>query len=69
MNVARGGTLHQHLPRIVGHEGHSPAPGIYGSTVVHVVPASKLAEIPPPSLTVYLLTTTRELTSSAATSS
>jgi putative glutamine amidotransferase len=27
MNVALGGTLVQHLPDAVGHEGHSPTPG------------------------------------------
>lgn len=25
LNVALGGTLHQHLPEVVGHEGHRPA--------------------------------------------
>ena len=27
MNVARGGTLIQHLPDVVGHQEHSPTPG------------------------------------------
>lgn len=27
--VAHGGALHQHLPEVVGHEGHRPAPGAY----------------------------------------
>ncbi|MFD2355058.1 gamma-glutamyl-gamma-aminobutyrate hydrolase family protein [Nonomuraea ferruginea] len=26
LNIALGGTLHQHLPDVVGHTGHSPAP-------------------------------------------
>ena len=30
MTVAAGGNLHQHLPEVVGHEGHRPAPGVYG---------------------------------------
>ena len=30
--VAYGGTLHQHLPDVVGHDGHRPAPGVYGGT-------------------------------------
>ena len=30
LNVARGGTLHQHLPERIGHESHRPAPGKYG---------------------------------------
>src|SRR5260221_5611802 len=27
INVARGGSLHQHLPDVVGHGGHAPGPG------------------------------------------
>lgn len=45
LNVARGGTLVQHLPEIVGHEGHSPGPGHYGRTHVHVVEDSRLRTI------------------------
>ena len=29
LNVARGGTLHQHLPELVGHERHRPTPGSF----------------------------------------
>ncbi|HEV3000744.1 MAG TPA: gamma-glutamyl-gamma-aminobutyrate hydrolase family protein [Solirubrobacteraceae bacterium] len=29
MNVAAGGTLHQHLPEVVGHDGHRPTPGAF----------------------------------------
>jgi putative glutamine amidotransferase len=29
MNVAAGGTLHQHLPDVVGHDGHRPTPGVF----------------------------------------
>jgi putative glutamine amidotransferase len=43
INVERGGTLHQHLPDVVGHDGHSPDPGGYGSHKVSVAPASRLA--------------------------
>jgi putative glutamine amidotransferase len=45
LNVARGGTLHQHLPALVGHDGHSPVPGSYGSHLVRVAPGSRLAGI------------------------
>jgi putative glutamine amidotransferase len=45
INVSLGGTLHQHLPDVVGHEGHAPAPGVYGSHVVRVAPDSRLGEI------------------------
>lgn len=44
LNVARGGTLHQHLPDLVGHEGHSPGPGLYGATEVALEPGSTLAQ-------------------------
>ncbi|HEU5417505.1 MAG TPA: gamma-glutamyl-gamma-aminobutyrate hydrolase family protein [Streptosporangiaceae bacterium] len=45
MNVALGGTLHQHLPDVVGHDGHSPEPGGYGAHEVAVAPGSRLASI------------------------
>ncbi len=45
MAVAAGGTLAQHVPDIVGHQGHSPAPGVYGRTSVEVAPASQLGGI------------------------
>jgi gamma-glutamyl-gamma-aminobutyrate hydrolase PuuD len=45
VNVARGGTLHQHLPEIVGHDGHAPSPGHYGQIEVDVVAGSKLEGI------------------------
>jgi len=45
LNVARGGTLHQHLPDLVGHDGHSPLPGGYGSHPVRIAPGSRLAAI------------------------
>jgi putative glutamine amidotransferase len=45
VNVALGGTLHQHLPTLVGHEGHSPEPHGYGSHKVSVTAGSQLAGI------------------------
>jgi putative glutamine amidotransferase len=45
INVARGGTLHQHLPDLVGHTGHGPTPGAYGSHPVRVTPGSGLAGV------------------------
>jgi putative glutamine amidotransferase len=45
LNVARGGALHQHLPDIVGHAGHSPAAGEYAWHQVDVAPASRIGEI------------------------
>ncbi|MCT9929159.1 gamma-glutamyl-gamma-aminobutyrate hydrolase family protein [Planotetraspora sp. A-T 1434] len=38
LNVARGGTLHQHLPDVVGHTAHSPAPGTFGRVPVRLSP-------------------------------
>jgi putative glutamine amidotransferase len=37
MAVAAGGTLQQHLPDVVGHDEHSPAPGVYGTHSVRTV--------------------------------
>ena len=48
LNVARGGTMHQHLPNAPGLDGlaaHTPVPGTYGSHPVRIAPGSKLAEI------------------------
>jgi len=45
LNVALGGTLHQHLPDLVGHEGHSPVAGGYGTHQVKAAPDSRLAGI------------------------
>jgi putative glutamine amidotransferase len=43
INVALGGTLIQHLPDVLGHDGHSPDPAGYGSHKVSVAPGSELA--------------------------
>ena len=43
LNVALGGTLHQHLPNLAGHDGHSPVSGGYGPHRVTVAPGSRLA--------------------------
>jgi putative glutamine amidotransferase len=43
MNVARGGSLVQHLPDVVGHEGHAPGVGVYGRHAVTVEPGSRTA--------------------------
>jgi len=45
INVAFGGSLHQHLPDVVGHDEHAPKPGAFGSHQVKVAPGSRLAEI------------------------
>jgi gamma-glutamyl-gamma-aminobutyrate hydrolase PuuD len=41
LNVALGGTLTQHLPDAVDHDGHNPSPGVFGATVVTLDPHGK----------------------------
>lgn len=36
MAVHAGGALHQHVPDVVGHEGHDPGGDAYGSTLVTI---------------------------------
>lgn len=43
LNVARGGTLVQHLPDAVGHSGHAPISGGHGLHDVRVEAGSRLA--------------------------
>jgi gamma-glutamyl-gamma-aminobutyrate hydrolase PuuD len=42
LNVAFGGTLHQHLPDVVGHDGHNPSPGVFNDVDVRLDPASRV---------------------------
>ncbi|MEV7965262.1 gamma-glutamyl-gamma-aminobutyrate hydrolase family protein [Sphaerisporangium sp. NPDC088356] len=44
LNVSLGGSLHQHLPDVVGHSGHSPAPGEFGHLPVRLAPGSRVAD-------------------------
>ncbi|GLU46145.1 gamma-glutamyl-gamma-aminobutyrate hydrolase family protein [Nocardiopsis ansamitocini] len=43
LNVARGGTLHQHLPDVVGHSGHRSEVAVFGPHDVKVAPDSLTA--------------------------
>ena len=43
LNVALGGTLHQHLPDVVGHSGHLHTPGAFGDHEVRLEPGSLAA--------------------------
>ncbi|WP_405145350.1 gamma-glutamyl-gamma-aminobutyrate hydrolase family protein [Sphaerisporangium sp. NBC_01403] len=45
LNVSLGGSLHQHLPDVVGHSGHSPAPGEFGHLPVRLAPGSAIAGV------------------------
>jgi gamma-glutamyl-gamma-aminobutyrate hydrolase PuuD len=42
LNVAFGGTLHQHLPDVVGHDGHNPTPGVFNDIDVRLDPARRV---------------------------
>ncbi|MGK5632582.1 gamma-glutamyl-gamma-aminobutyrate hydrolase family protein [Streptomyces sp. URMC 123] len=52
LNVALGGTLVQHLPDRVGHEGHTGPPGAFAAHEVIPVPGTRLAKALPEPLTV-----------------
>lgn len=45
MAVAAGGTLEQHLPDVVGHDEHSPAPGVYGTHSVRTVEGTRVSAL------------------------
>jgi putative glutamine amidotransferase len=45
VNVALGGTLHQHLPDVVGHTGYQPGAAVFGHEEVEVEHDSRLAAI------------------------
>ena len=45
INVALGGSLHQHLPDVVGNDSHSPEQAGYGSHKVSVASGSQLAAV------------------------
>lgn len=45
LNVARGGTLHQHLPDVLGAPTHRPVPGTFARVPVLVERGTRLAAI------------------------
>jgi gamma-glutamyl-gamma-aminobutyrate hydrolase PuuD len=45
LNVVLGGSLHQHLPDVAGHEGHQPSPGVFGAVDVNIEPGTRTAEL------------------------
>jgi len=45
LNVARGGSLEQHLPDVVGHEGHRETRGAFSDHEVRLEPGSRTAAI------------------------
>jgi gamma-glutamyl-gamma-aminobutyrate hydrolase PuuD len=52
LNVHLGGTLHQHLPDVVGHTGHQPEVGCFGPIEVRIESGSRLSKIMDESSTV-----------------
>ncbi|WP_035799585.1 gamma-glutamyl-gamma-aminobutyrate hydrolase family protein [Kitasatospora mediocidica] len=47
-----GGTLHQHLPDVLGHSGHLPEPGVFGAHPVRFADGSIAASVFGPSAVV-----------------
>ena len=45
LNVARGGDLVQHLPEVVGHEGHKHTPGVFADHGVEILPGTRLSGV------------------------
>jgi gamma-glutamyl-gamma-aminobutyrate hydrolase PuuD len=45
LNVELGGTLHQHLPDVVGHLDHRAEPYVFGDVDVETVPGTLAAEV------------------------
>jgi putative glutamine amidotransferase len=45
LNVACGGTLHQHLPDVVGHDGHATTPGHLDAHAVQIAPDTRIGSI------------------------
>jgi putative glutamine amidotransferase len=45
LNVALGGTLHQHLPEVVGHSRHQAGNAVFSTSTVRTVPGTRLASL------------------------
>jgi putative glutamine amidotransferase len=45
INVALGGTLHQHLPDVLGHTRHQQGNAVFSTSSVHTVAGTKLAAL------------------------
>jgi putative glutamine amidotransferase len=45
LNVALGGTLHQHLPDVVGHTNHQAGNAVFSTSHVRTVPGTRLAAL------------------------
>jgi putative glutamine amidotransferase len=45
INVALGGTLHQHLPDVLGHNHHQQGNAVFSTSSVRTVPGTRLAAL------------------------
>lgn len=45
LNVALGGSLHQHLPDVVGHSRHQAGNALFSTSSVRTVPGTRLASL------------------------
>jgi putative glutamine amidotransferase len=45
INVALGGTLHQHLPDVLGHTHHQQGNAVFSTSAVRTVPGTRLAAL------------------------
>ena len=45
LNVALGGTLHQHLPDVIGHSGHRAGNAVFNTLPVRTVAGTRLAAL------------------------
>jgi putative glutamine amidotransferase len=45
LNVALGGTLHQHLPDVVGHSRHQAGNAVFSTSRVHIESGTRLAAL------------------------
>jgi putative glutamine amidotransferase len=45
LNVALGGTLHQHLPDVIGHSGHRAGNAVFNTLPVRTVAGTRLAAV------------------------
>ncbi|CAM3061205.1 gamma-glutamyl-gamma-aminobutyrate hydrolase family protein [Mycobacterium intermedium] len=45
LNVAFGGTLHQHLPEVIGHSGHRAGNGVFTKLPVRTVAGTRVAAL------------------------
>ena len=45
LNVALGGTLHQHLPDVVGHSRHQAGNAVFSTSRMHIEPGTRLATL------------------------